>query len=39
MIAFGSFQIDQRTWLLTSDNKPVDISSRLVEIRARGVNV
>jgi len=32
MISFGSFQIDPRTWLLTSDNKPVDLSSRLVEI-------
>ena len=32
MIRFGSFQIDPRTWLLTHDSKPVDLSPRLVEI-------
>ena len=32
MIKFGSFQIDPRTWLLTSDNEPVELSPRLVEI-------
>ena len=34
MIAFGSFQIDPRTWLLTNADKPVDLSPRLVEILA-----
>ena len=32
MIRFGSFQIDPRTWLLTRESKPVDLSPRLVEI-------
>ncbi len=32
MIRFGSFQIDQRTWLLTLDGCAVDLSPRLVEI-------
>lgn len=32
MITFGSFQIDPRTWLLTSDGAAVDLSPRLVEI-------
>ena len=32
MIRFGSFQIDPRTWLLTRDSAPVDLSPRLVEI-------
>ena len=32
MIRFGSFQIDPRTWLLTRDGNPVDLSPRLVEI-------
>ena len=32
MIRFGSFQIDPRTWLLTSDSEPIDLSPRLVEI-------
>jgi DNA-binding winged helix-turn-helix (wHTH) protein len=32
MIRFGSFQIEPRTWLLTRDNSPVDLSPRLVEI-------
>lgn len=32
MIRFGPFQIDSRTWLLTRDNHPVDLSPRLVEI-------
>lgn len=32
MIRFGSFQIDPRTWLLTNDSSPVDLSPRLVEI-------
>lgn len=32
MIKFGSFQIDPRTWLLTSDHEPVELSPRLVEI-------
>jgi DNA-binding winged helix-turn-helix (wHTH) protein/Flp pilus assembly protein TadD len=32
MIRFGSFQIDPRTWLLTNDREPVDLSPRLVEI-------
>jgi DNA-binding winged helix-turn-helix (wHTH) protein len=32
MIRFGSFQIDPRTWLLTEDSEPVDLSPRLVEI-------
>jgi DNA-binding winged helix-turn-helix (wHTH) protein len=32
MIKFGSFQIDPRTWLLTRDNEPVELSPRLVEI-------
>lgn len=32
MISFGPFQIDQRTWLLTNESKPVDLSPRLVEI-------
>jgi DNA-binding winged helix-turn-helix (wHTH) protein len=32
MIRFGSFQIDPRTWLLTLDGRPVDLSPRLVEI-------
>ncbi|HEX8028658.1 MAG TPA: winged helix-turn-helix domain-containing protein, partial [Vicinamibacterales bacterium] len=34
MIAFGSFHIDPRTWLLTSHNDPVALSPRLVEILA-----
>ena len=34
MIRFGSFQIDPRTWLLTCDNRTVDLSPRLVEILA-----
>jgi DNA-binding winged helix-turn-helix (wHTH) protein len=32
MIRFGGFQIDPRTWMLTQDAKPVDLSPRLVEI-------
>lgn len=32
MIRFGSFQIEPRTWLLTDDGEPVDLSPRLVEI-------
>ncbi|HEX4913333.1 MAG TPA: winged helix-turn-helix domain-containing protein, partial [Vicinamibacterales bacterium] len=32
MIRFGSFQIDPRTWLLTQQGQPVDLSPRLVEI-------
>jgi tetratricopeptide (TPR) repeat protein len=32
MIRFGSFQIEPRTWLLTKDGQPVDLSPRLVEI-------
>jgi DNA-binding winged helix-turn-helix (wHTH) protein len=32
MIRFGAFQIDSRTWMLTQDGKPVDLSPRLVEI-------
>lgn len=32
MIRFGSFQIEPRTWLLTRDTSPVDLSPRLVEI-------
>lgn len=32
MIRFGSFQIDPRTWMLSQDSKPVDLSPRLVEI-------
>src|SRR5436190_5549642 len=32
MIRFASFQIDPRTWLLTQDGAPVDLSPRLVEI-------
>jgi DNA-binding winged helix-turn-helix (wHTH) protein len=32
MIRFGSFQIDSRTWMLTQDGQPVDLSPRLVEI-------
>ena len=32
MIRFGPFQIDPRTWLLTRDAQPVDLSPRLVEI-------
>lgn len=32
MIRFGSFQIEPRTWLLTRDGSPVDLSPRLVEI-------
>ncbi len=32
VIRFGPFQIDPRTWLLTRDNQPVDLSPRLVEI-------
>lgn len=32
MIRFGSFQIDPRTWMLTKDSHPVDLSPRLVEI-------
>ena len=34
MLTFGSFLIDPRTWLLTSNNEPVDLSPRLVEILA-----
>jgi DNA-binding winged helix-turn-helix (wHTH) protein len=34
MIRFGSFQIEPRTWLLTRDSEPVDLSPRLVEILA-----
>lgn len=34
MIRFGPFQIDPRTWLLTRDNRAVDLSPRLVEILA-----
>ncbi|HWI20669.1 MAG TPA: winged helix-turn-helix domain-containing protein [Vicinamibacterales bacterium] len=34
MIRFGSFQIDPRTWLLTKEQEPVDLSPRLVEILA-----
>ncbi len=34
MIRFGSFQIDTRTWLLTQDGNPIDLSPRLVEILA-----
>jgi len=34
MIRFGSFQIEPRTWLLSKDNAPVDLSPRLVEILA-----
>ena len=34
MIRFGSFQVDPRTWLLTSDGRAVDLSPRLVEILA-----
>jgi DNA-binding winged helix-turn-helix (wHTH) protein len=32
VIRFGPFQIDPRTWLLTRDSEPVDLSPRLVEI-------
>jgi DNA-binding winged helix-turn-helix (wHTH) protein/predicted Zn-dependent protease len=32
MIRFGSFQIDPRTWLLTSDGRAIELSPRLVEI-------
>jgi len=32
MIRFGSFQIDPRTWLLTTGDRAVDLSPRLVEI-------
>jgi DNA-binding winged helix-turn-helix (wHTH) protein len=32
MIRFGSFHIDPRTWLLTRDGRPVELSPRLVEI-------
>ena len=32
MIRFGSFQIDPRTWMLSRDSEPVDLSPRLVEI-------
>ena len=32
MIRFGSFQIEPRTWLLTRDSQPIDLSPRLVEI-------
>jgi tetratricopeptide (TPR) repeat protein len=32
MIRFATFQIDPRTWLLTRDGRPVDLSPRLVEI-------
>lgn len=32
MIRFGSFQVDPRTWLLTRDGQPVELSPRLVEI-------
>ena len=32
MIRFGPFQIDPRTWLLTRESEPVDLSPRLVEI-------
>ena len=32
MIRFGPFQIDSRTWLLTCENRAVDLSPRLVEI-------
>jgi DNA-binding winged helix-turn-helix (wHTH) protein/Tfp pilus assembly protein PilF len=38
MIAFGSFQIDPRTWLLTEDGRAVDLSPRLVEIFAHIVS-
>jgi DNA-binding winged helix-turn-helix (wHTH) protein len=34
MIRFGSFQVEPRTWLLTKDSQPVDLSPRLVEILA-----
>ena len=34
MIRFGSFQIDSRTWLLSNNHAPVDLSPRLVEILA-----
>ena len=34
MIRFGPFQIDPRTWLLTRESAPVDLSPRLVEILA-----
>lgn len=32
MIRFGEFQIEPRTWLLTENGQPVDLSPRLVEI-------
>ena len=32
MIRFGPFQIDPRTWTLTRDGQPIDLSPRLVEI-------
>ncbi len=32
VIRFGPFQIDPRTWTLTRDGQPIDLSPRLVEI-------
>jgi DNA-binding winged helix-turn-helix (wHTH) protein len=32
MIQFGPYRIDPRTWLLSRDNRPVELSPRLVEI-------
>ncbi len=34
MVRFGQFALDQRTWTLTRDDRPVDLSPRLVEILA-----
>lgn len=34
MVRFGSFEIDTRTWMLTSEGRPVDLSPHLVEILA-----
>jgi DNA-binding winged helix-turn-helix (wHTH) protein len=34
MVRFGSFAIDTRTWTLTRDGAPLDLSPRLVEILA-----
>jgi len=32
LIHFGPFEIDQRTWALSRDGQPIDLSPRLVEI-------
>jgi DNA-binding winged helix-turn-helix (wHTH) protein len=34
MVRFGPFAIDRRTWILTRDGVPLDLSPRLVEILA-----